>query len=213
MKKNSATFAFLIAVVLLMIAMISEITLVFTVNSQQADETGSSRLEIVSRELEQTVNDARSKAMRFAVTAQNDIDDRAKLEKLVREYKNEIRPETDGVCYNVYIAGNGWYIIPDFDAPADYDVNERSWYKGALRSGGRAYVTDPYIDAATGDICYTVSVMLADGETFCGNNEQQQIYVSLQAFKAVGFAVKLWKKCPNTEAYSHLLKEATVPCT
>ena len=51
MKKNSATFAFLIAVVLLMIAMISEITLVFTVNSQQADETGSSRLEIVSREL------------------------------------------------------------------------------------------------------------------------------------------------------------------
>jgi signal transduction histidine kinase/DNA-binding response OmpR family regulator len=165
LKKNSATFAFLIAVVLLVIAMISEITLVFTVNSQQADETGSSRLEIVSRELEQTVNDARSKAMRFAVTAQNDIDDRAKLEKLVRDYKNEIRPETDGVCYNVYIAGNGWYIIPDFDAPADYDVNERSWYKGALRSGGRAYVTDPYIDAATGDICYTVSVMLADGET------------------------------------------------
>ena len=42
MKKNSATIAFLIAVVLLVIAMISEITLVFTVNSQQADETGSS---------------------------------------------------------------------------------------------------------------------------------------------------------------------------
>ncbi|SFD14507.1 cache domain-containing protein [Ruminococcus albus] len=165
MKKNSATLAFLVAVVLLVIAMISEITLVFSVNSQQANETGSSRLEIVSRELEQTINDARSKAMRLAVTVQNDIDDRDKLEKLVTDYKSEIYQETDGVCYNVYMAGNDWYIIPDFDAPADYDVNDRSWYKGALRSGGESYVTDPYIDAATGDICYTVSVMLTDGET------------------------------------------------
>ena len=92
MKKSvRMTLAFLIAVVLLVIAMVTEITLVFTVNSQQADETGSTKLELVSRELEQTINDARGKAMRFAVTAQNDIGDRDKLEELVNEYKNEMR--------------------------------------------------------------------------------------------------------------------------
>ena len=57
-KSVRMTLAFLIAVVLLVIAMVTEITLVFTVNSQQADETGSTKLELVSRELEQTINDA-----------------------------------------------------------------------------------------------------------------------------------------------------------
>ena len=166
MKKSiSGTFAFITAVLLLVIAMISEITLVFTVNSQQANETGSSRLEIVSRELEQSINDARSKAMRFAVTAQKELGDHKKLQELVSEYKTEIAQETEGGCFNTYIADSDWFYIPDFDAPADYNVNERTWYKGALRSGGEAFVTDPYIDAATGDICYTVSVMLADGES------------------------------------------------
>ncbi|WP_419247557.1 cache domain-containing protein [Ruminococcus albus] len=164
-KRLNTTFAFLTAVILLVIAMISEITLVFTVNSQQANETGSSRLELVSRELEHNINDARGKAMRFAVTAQNVLDDRDELEELVKSYKEDMFRETEGSCYNAYVAGEDWFFIPDLTDTDDYDVTRRNWYRGALQCSGGSYVSDPYIDAATGDICYTVSVMLADGKT------------------------------------------------
>ena len=159
------TLAIFVAAGLLLVAMIVEIILVFSVNSQQANESGSNRLEVISGELEQTINDAKTTAMSFAIGAESVSDDKEKLEAFVRRRKKDLSEQTDGVCYNAYIAGDGWSYIPDFDAPDDYNVNERGWYLGAVEHPRTAYVTDPYVDAATGHICYTVSVALDDGET------------------------------------------------
>ena len=70
---------------------------------------------------------------------------------------------TESVCFNVYLATDGWYYIPDFEASDDYIIEKRSWYTGALRMQGEPYVTDPYVDAMTGNVCFSVSVMLSDG--------------------------------------------------
>ncbi|MBR1858965.1 MAG: hypothetical protein IJ797_05675, partial [Selenomonadaceae bacterium] len=68
-------------------------------------------------------------------------------------------------CMDVYIAGRDWAIIPNFDIPADYHPPERIWYKGAIENPDTVYITEPYLDARTGTMCYTMSIMLSDKQT------------------------------------------------
>ena len=49
--------------------------------------------------------------------------------------------------------------------PEDYHANERLWFKGAAENPGTVYITEPYIDAASGNMCFTMSKMLSDNET------------------------------------------------
>lgn len=59
----------------------------------------------------------------------------------------------DGVIYSdgimTYMSG-GW--VPD----ADFVVTERSWFSGAAATQG-VYVTEPYMDEQSGNICITLS--------------------------------------------------------
>lgn len=59
----------------------------------------------------------------------------------------------DGVIYSdgimTYMSG-GW--LP----PADFVVSERGWYVGAMEKAG-LYLTDPYVDEQSGDICITIA--------------------------------------------------------
>ena len=169
MKKNTKNTAvvMLIAAVLV-IALISEIAVVFKITSQQTTESGTGRLEIISGELEDTIDKARTNAMITAVRVQPYLNDKEALREYIIARKAELLEQTGGECYNVYIAGKDWDIIVDFDRPADYEPSKRIWYRGALQNGGDAYVTSPYVDAATGNMCYTVSMMLSDGETVIG---------------------------------------------
>ncbi len=49
--------------------------------------------------------------------------------------------------------------------PEDYHANERLWFKGAAENPAKVYMTEPYIDAASGGMCFTMSKMLPDNET------------------------------------------------
>ena len=170
MKGNRRTgFKLAIIGALLIAAIVTEIMLVFRVTSQQTKQSGSNKLAAVCGELEETIGEAKTTALRCAVEVSAIFDAGDKERKALSDYihakKAELLSSTDGVCFNAYVAGKGWYIIPDFNAPADYKVNERSWYTGAVRAKGEPYVTDPYVDAYSGNICYSVSVLLSDGET------------------------------------------------
>lgn len=86
----------------------------------------------------------------------------------LREYFCEQRENYlsgSGSFMNVYIAGPDWHIVPAFDAPADFHAAERVWYLGALDEAGEVFVSEPYLDADTGAMCFTVSTLLSDGET------------------------------------------------
>lgn len=164
MKKKSNTIAVIAVAALLLIVLLMDVWTMFGQIRQLTKAAGISQLENINRELERSISDAESLTVETAAKARELLGDRDALEKFVYEEKEKIVTGSTGV-FNVYIAGSDWWIIPDFDAPEDFVAQERPWYKGAVRSGGKAFLSSPYQDAVTGNICYTVSVMLGDGET------------------------------------------------
>ncbi|MCR5816787.1 MAG: response regulator [Ruminococcus sp.] len=164
--KNKHTIAIIIiAAVLLIGAAVAEIVLVFRLTSAQNRQSGSDRLEVICGELEETINEEKQSTMRFAMQLQPLLGDKTKCEDFIRRKKAEMKKLTGEVCFNAYAASEDWSYIPDFDMPDDYEAQKRSWYQGAKHLAGEPYVTDPYIDAMTGNVCFTVSVLLEEQQT------------------------------------------------
>ena len=158
----------IIPVALLLLAItFMDIWMVFRQTRQQTKDSGIYQLETISGELESTINDTKNLTMELAIASREYIHDKDALETFIYSKKAELLDGENG-AFNVFIAGTDWNIIPDFDIPENFVATERVWYTGAVKSGGKTYVTPPYQDAMTGNICYTVSVMLGDGETVLG---------------------------------------------
>ena len=75
---------------------------------------------------------------------------------------------TGGNFKDVYVGRNDGYMLMKTDAdeaalPADYDPRMRPWYKKAVELG-RSSFTDPYLDAATGEIVISTLAPITRGE-------------------------------------------------
>nr|MCR5587131.1 response regulator [Lachnospiraceae bacterium] len=148
---------------------------------------GAYQLESVSGKMESTINNAEQLTMELAIKAREYLDDKDALKDFIYAQKEEIISGDTG-AFNAYIVGSDFCFIPDFDMPDDYNATERVWYTGAIKKQGETYVSSPYQDAMSGDICYTVSVMLGDGDTVLGLDytlEGIQNYISQMADNAV----------------------------
>ncbi|MBR1750237.1 MAG: histidine kinase, partial [Ruminococcus sp.] len=167
MKENKNYVSIIVIAVMLLLIVFMYALLIFDMTSRQTTETGKYQLESISGELESTINETKNLTMQLAIEAQTHLDNKEELAKFIYDSKEKLPQYVDG-GYNIYVAGSGWDIIPDLVKPQGYDAVNRSWYTGAVKSGGKAYVTPPYSDAATGNICYSVSVMLGDGDTVLG---------------------------------------------
>ena len=160
-RKNAGVII-AVAVVLAVVTFMNTL-LVFRMTSQQTQDSGAYQLASISGSMESMISESQALTMRLGIQASPFLDDYDALEKFVYEKKDELLEETNGNLFSFYIAGDGWDIMPEFtDRPAGYVPTERDWYTGAIRNGGNTYITSPYIDARTGDICYTISVMLSD---------------------------------------------------
>ena len=87
-----------------------------------------------------------------------------------------------------YLDGAGW--VP----PEDYEPTQRSWYKEALAADGEMVVSDPYVDAQTGEIVISFTQMLSDGKSVISLdvilNEVQKITEGMtMGDKGYGFIV------------------------
>ncbi|MCR5432615.1 MAG: response regulator [Lachnospiraceae bacterium] len=166
MKKNKNA-AVIVLIALLLIAIVSlDIFIVFSMTREQTRTSGSYQLQSVSGALEAMLNDANNLTMEIAIEAREHLDNKAELESFLKGKKAGLS-ENDG-AYNVYMAGTGWDIIPDLIDRDGYVGTERPWYIGAVRANGKPYVSSPYMDVLTKDICYTVSVMLGDRDSVLG---------------------------------------------
>jgi flagellar basal body-associated protein FliL len=166
MKSNRKSIILIIVITLvLLVANAAEMIMVFRLTSDQAMQSGSNRLASICGQLTSTIGDARLTTQQFAMDAENYLGRQKKLEAFITRRKRELIEQSGGVCYNAYIAGKDWDFVPDFDQPEDFVASKRAWYIGAVRAGGTPYVSDPYVDVVTGNICYTVSVMLPDHDT------------------------------------------------
>ncbi|MBR6711801.1 MAG: response regulator [Selenomonadaceae bacterium] len=142
--------------------------LIFQMTTNQTEEIGQMRLEVIRGDFQGTLQAAEVTTIQMATEAEQLIKSGATREEIKNFFykrKNEQRQLTSGVCFNVYIAGKDWAIIPNFKMPPDYHAQERNWYKGAAESSGKIFITEPYIDAMTGEMCYTMSKILPDNET------------------------------------------------
>ncbi len=80
----------------------------------------------------------------------------------------DINSESDVGCFAAYAAYDGRLYINNFVPDENFVLDERSWYVDAKRRMGAINVTDPYIDASTGEMCYSMSKLLSDGSTVVG---------------------------------------------
>ena len=166
MKSNRKSIILIIVITLVLLAANAlEMVMVFRLTTTQTMQSGSNRLSSIGGQLTSTINEARITAHQFAMEAEGYLDNRRKLESFIIRRKAELIKKSDGVCFNAYIAGKDWHFVPDFDEPEDFVASQRTWYIGAIRAGGSTFVSDPYVDVVTGNICYTVSVMLPDHDT------------------------------------------------
>ena len=154
------------AIFLFVIAM--NVRLIFQMTSNQTEQIGQMQLEGIRSDLQGTITKAENFTVQMAMEVEQMLSSGASYEDFKNFFyqrKNEQLHLTDGVCFNVYITTKDWTIIPDFSMPADYHAKERLWYKGAAENPGKIYITEPYIDAMSGIMCFTMSKMLPDNET------------------------------------------------
>lgn len=161
------------AVVALMLTflmvMVMNITLILNLTTSQSNQIGNTQLDVIRSDLEDTIKEAETSMLRVSMDIQELIDADASREDLARFLDaRRISFLSHEDFLNVYIGGRDWHIVPGFDAPADFHASERVWYIGAVEHAGDVYITEPYKDADTGDMCFTVSTALSDGETVVG---------------------------------------------
>ena len=158
----AVTLTFLLAVVI-------NAALILNLTRTQSDEIGRIQLDIIRSDLQDTLSSAEANLLHTAIRAEQLINADASRDS-VKHFILDQRESflADESFMNLYIAGKDWHYVPGFDAPPDFHAAERVWYIGAAEHPGQVYITEPYKDANTGDMCFTISTLLTDGETVVG---------------------------------------------
>ncbi len=163
MKKDKRSFLVIIIALLILIIAFLNMFMVFRISNRQVRDSGTYRLQAIGGELESTINKAKNLALQESLKAQEYLDDHEKMKEFMYS-EAEVLQGMDNGCFNIYVAGSDWDVLTglDEDARGDFEPTERSWYTGAVKSGGVPFVASPYIDVITGGMCYTISVVLSD---------------------------------------------------
>lgn len=167
-KRLRAIAPIVIALALLAVIVVDAV-LILGLSNTQSDELGNTQLDVIRADLEDTLIEAQANVLHVAMGAEQLLDSGASREELTQYiYEQREKYLARDSFMNVYIAGREWYIVPEFDAPDDFHPAERVWYIGAQDRPDEVYISEPYLDADTGGMCFTVSTILADGEAVVG---------------------------------------------
>ncbi len=163
------TARFIIVIIMIFLAIVFINTnIIYSSGSDINDRTGDMQTDNLKGELQQILSESESAVLRYAMNLEGMINDRVDIGSLteyISSQKDQYMESSGGNCFSVYAASPEWVIIPGFDYPDDYIATERVWYTGAVASPGQVFISEPYIDAETFDLCYTFSYVLSDGKT------------------------------------------------
>ncbi len=166
-SRRNKSFIVVVALIFSAVIILS-VALIYNAGTDQTDKIGEVQINNLKGEMQQTLSDAENDLLRYSMSLEQLINSSAgmdEIERYVSEQKTYYNGLSSGICFSVYAASADWTIIPDFDIPEGYHATERLWYTGARRNPGQVYISEPYIDADTGDLCYTLSYLLSDGST------------------------------------------------
>jgi methyl-accepting chemotaxis protein len=138
----------------------------YRVLNQQVNETGMETIRDRAEQIDLYFDRLAAVAETAAQAAAHGIENGASsddaLEPLMKRLFSGVSKDPN--IFEVYIglesdgslaSGVGW------KEPDDYDARKREWYQNAVSSGGVA-LSDPYVDAGTGDLLITVSTPVKD---------------------------------------------------
>ena len=136
-KRKSLSIVILVASLLLAITLL-DTWILYTQNSRQTRQSGAYQLESVSGKLESTISEAKELTMSLAIKAREYLDDKKALERFIYAEKDEILSKDIG-AFNVYIAGDGFSVLPGLNTQEGFVATDRVWYTGAVKNNGQAY--------------------------------------------------------------------------
>lgn len=125
--------------------------------------TASENVRLVEELLNQTL-EAQSRDLRLIAqdTGRADLQEMTRMEtrKKLQDF-HALHPEIG----DVYIGDEtgGMLMATDTKLQSDYDPRKRPWYQAAMEQPQKAIITDPYIDASTGNVIIGVAKSLSDG--------------------------------------------------
>ncbi|KQL48385.1 chemotaxis protein [Brevibacillus choshinensis] len=131
-------------------------------------KTASENMRLVDELLNQTL-ESQSKDIEFIAseTGQGDLQEftRAATRKRLQTY-HSLHPEIG----EVYIGDEtgGMMTSMDTKLPSDFDPRKRPWYQAAMQQPQTTIITEPYIDAGTGNVVVGVAKTLSDGSGVLG---------------------------------------------
>ena len=157
----------LITFTLMITSVLYTAQLFYRVSYSGAIEDGEARVQASADELENYLIIARSVLGVTADSVEAMIKNKEPQEKIIdyiylqtQKQKSQFDENFTGLYAYIdgeYIDGSGW--VP----PADYNVEERDWYKAAVDAKGETIIVSPYVDADTGSLVITICKLLDDG--------------------------------------------------
>ncbi len=170
LNKKYRTTLFFVILILTAITALSTVIL-NRAKSEKIDITGQARLDSIANRIGDSLYRSECLLDSVAMQAEQIIAQNANTaEKMLKDYFSSetienIQSKSDGSCINAYAAYDEKLIINNFVPDNDFVLEERSWYIGAKKRMGAVNVSDPYTDATSGQMCYTISKLLSDGST------------------------------------------------
>ncbi len=169
---KSGDFLIIALITMLFLTVIGlNVKLVFQLTANQTEQIGQMQLESIRADFQEVLSKAEDATTQTASEVAQLIAGGATQDELrafIVQRKKDQKVLSNGTCFNLYGASRDWTIIPDFDMPEDYHAPERNWYKGAIEHPDEVFITEPYIDAASGVMCFTMSKALPDHQTVVG---------------------------------------------
>ncbi len=170
---SSYRTALLIIITILGIIIVLNVSMIKHTETQRIEAEGQMRLSSIAGRVDTSLYRSECLLDSVAMQVEQLIASGGDTSELLKGYFcaetiADISSRADGSCFSAYAAYNGELYIDDFVPDDNFVLDERSWYVGAKKRMGAVNVTEPYIDASTGEMCYSISKLLSDGSTVVG---------------------------------------------
>ena len=171
--KNTITKQFLIPIIVIFCLLFFMVTYIFSSfyysSVRDIEELGISNMKSEAAMIENYLNKSMDVLWVTADTVNYMMENGASSDEILQYLTTEAEHEAQQIDENFtgvygyingeYLDGIGW--VP----PDDYVPTGREWYIAAKEAGGRATIVQPYLDAQTNTVMFSVSQLLSDGES------------------------------------------------
>lgn len=189
-KKYSYGFISAIFIVLVIVLLLN-VLLIYNMNVKQLETIGQNQMERITSNLQSMLSESEYMTSVLANSVEKRMEQGASREEMTAFLKEQSTLQnqlSDGICMNAFFVCDEYIILPGYDLPDDYKVEQRIWYFETLKlNPGDIYISPPYVDLVTGNMCITVSQLLSDRKSIVGMDfTLSQIQNSIEEMQSDG---------------------------